>query len=707
MLVRVTQSVKDYGTLVHPDEVEALIDDPSKDWYKSPFYYGNDVLEYFKEHKNSIKGYTGEVWTDSLYWDLDCKGNFEEVREGAICLINKLIDLELDSAIELYFSGNKGVHVFLRTKNKFTPDEAKKICYNLAYEAGVLKYKDKNGKAIFDTTVYNINRIFRIPNTKHQESGLFKIQLDIDEFEVISETKVRKLAKKPAEIVYATPIEAEFLKEDYNTQSQLEVVSNIVDITSLKEKYIGDFNPLDCPPDKRRCIYVLENGYFGPGERENASIRLAAYYHGQNWTKEQTFEKLVDALDKRAENYPDATPWKEEDVHRVVDLVYSEGWNGGTYSCKTDDFLRSKCDVGAGPCCNNTSAKPSGVTVGGLIDQYINYGLEALDEYPKTGLDWVDNLVRFRPRNYSIINGANGSGKTAFSIQWMEHLNEQKMWHIIFSADMANTSLFEKMAARNTDLTPMDIERAFNKHFIDKEAQKRVTAALREKYPYSIFDFTSALTSRHIEREIRLWNELGYKIQIGFIDYAGRMIGDNDSQYQNATQIALEANDIAKRTNTHLCYISQIPRDEGDHTRPLRSSRVSKDSGAWEENATIVINVWRPMGDGIEDLDSYMHIYIAKNRSGALAERVFWWEGKQGRISNISEEEFKAYKGFCEELDRPKPYEQFENRTNDRNKLQRNDRYRASRKDNDKETDQLHNDRESRATKRGSKLSKR
>ncbi len=243
------------------------------------------------------------------------------------------------------------------------------------------------------------------------------------------------------------------------------------------------------------------------------------------------------------------------------------------------------------------------------------------------------------------------------------------MYHVIFSADMADTSLFEKIGARHTQYSQRDIETAFNKHTAHKEVQEEVIQALKTHYPYTIFDFTSALTPKHIESTLRNLKDAGYCPQIAFIDYAGRVIGEHDNQYQNATEIALESNDIAKRTSTHLCFVSQVPREQGDHTTPLRNSRVSKDSGSWEENATIVINMWRPFGNGIEVDDNYIHLYVAKNRSGALGEHVFWWEGKTGEIRAISEAEFETYKNLCLEYKRETPIDQFQYRDKDIDKL--------------------------------------
>lgn len=657
MFVRLTKTVKDKGNLVAPEELNDLVTDRNVDWYYSPFFYGEDAKEYFEENDKSIKGYTGEAWTNTLYWDLDCKEDFEKVRDSAQKLVRFLEDQGYGDGIEIFFSGNKGVHVFLYTETKFTPAQTKKICYNVAMEAGV-------SHEVFDTSVYNVNRIFRIPLTKHQSSGLFKIPLEPDAIDNMSEADIRKLAENPVEVESdISEVDAQDLLDLYGKVEEIRVTDNVVDMEEIRKMYGGDFNPMDCPVDRRRCIYVLENGYFGSGERENATIRLAAYYKAQNKTREEANALIVSALQLRSMNYPNMNPWTEDDINRNLDQVYSENWNGGAYSCKTDHYLASKCDMGTGCCGNETQAEKLNVsTISGLISSYIEHGNDALKEYPKTGIAWLDDLIRLRPKNFSIINGANGSGKTSLLILIMEHMNVQEMWHIFFSLDMADTSLFEKLASRYTKYSQREIEAAFNSHTRNLDIMKEVEAVLREKFPYTIFDHTSSCTPEHIEHTISTLKRRKVQpvnIQMAFIDYAGRLSSDGDSDFANATKIALSANDISKRTNSHLCFVSQIPRGEGDHTMPLRSSRVSKNSGAWEENATIVINCWRPFGN-MANHDHFFHIHIAKNRSGAVGlEQVYNWEGKTGSIFPMTKEEFHDYDVLCEANKKEPPYPQF------------------------------------------------
>jgi KaiC/GvpD/RAD55 family RecA-like ATPase len=622
------------------------------------YLYDDSAKEYFKEHGDSIKGYTGKAWTETLYWDLDCEGDFEKVRDSSLKLLHKLEELDFADSTQIYFSGHKGVHIFTHTSTKFNPEETRNTCYNLAMEAGV-------DPSVLDTSVYNVNRIFRIENTKHQKSGLYKVELYYDELSESSLGDIKTIASG----IRTTKNEvgkkdAGFIKKRFSENTNRTVqVKKVSEITA-----IHDFDVNDCPKDKRTCIYILENGYFGHGERENGLMRLAAYYRGKGIDRDQALAMLNIALERREQIYDKVNQYSDEDTIRCLDQVYSEGWNNGMYSCKNDLFLQQKCDEFGAKNCHAKKEKVSSVlTIDQVCDNYIKYGEEALREYPKSGLEWLDNRVRIRPRNYSMINGSCGSGKTSLAIVMMEHFNEQGIRNIFFSLDMADSSLFEKLGARYTKYSPEEIEYAFNVNFRNDfssrysgdatQVMEEVISAIKEKFPLTYFDFTATASSKYVLDTIKNVNEtLEDTIKVGFIDYAGRLVSDQQNAYANSSYNARMANDIVKANDIHMIYISQIARENGDHTSALRTSRVAKESGAWEENATFVLNCWRPYGDGLTGEDKYFHLYVAKNRSGSLGEHVFRWEGAKGDIiDDLSNSDYQEYIEKCKEDGKPLP----------------------------------------------------
>lgn len=655
MFVRVTRTVADRGVLVRPSEIGKTVTDPQVDWYRSAYTYGEDAKEYWESNGESIKGYTGETYSSELWFDLDCELDPGRAKKATVDLLEYFGKIGWLGATEIFFSGFKGFHVIVHTKNRFVPSEVSIICYNIAKEAGVPIGPD----GVFDTSVYNITRIFRLPHTRHQKTGLYKIPITMDELNEMKLEKIKELAVEPRyESFEIDPVDAEEMRKKYKAiqkeKPQLSSVpgSAMHENGDPSEAYAELGGPVDfsmCPPGHRRCIYALEQGDIGPGQRHEAIMRLAAFYKAQGFSREHAGEQIMDALEKRQEIYLDANAINDQECARDIDQVFNKDWRGGMFTCKTDVFLQTKCDHGSGPCYNDARVKMrSVITAEQLYHKYVKYGEEALIEYPKFGIPWVDDRVRLRPRNFSILAGANGSGKTSIMFELMESLNAQKIFHAFFSLDMADSSVFEKLGAKFTKYSQRQIETAFNVNTKNPEIMREVFEAIKTKMPYTLFDFTSAATMQYIEQTVMGLKQIYDNLQLVIVDYAGRLLGEFENQYASSTQNAMTANDVAKRTNCHFIYLAQVSRENGDHTDALRSSRVSKDSGAWEENATCVFTCWRPLGNGIAGKDQYIHLYVAKNRSGPLGENVFGWDGKTGKVWELRQDQFDEY---CLELD--------------------------------------------------------
>jgi len=130
-----------------------------------------------------------------LYFDIDCPDNLETARRGTITLCEMLMDrirLPQDS-LDISFSGCKGFHVVVAPQifqGFCSPHTlglyrrmARRVC-----EAGVLH---------IDQSVYTRKRLWRLVNSRHGKSGLFKIPLTYEELRDISIDGIKTLAVNP------------------------------------------------------------------------------------------------------------------------------------------------------------------------------------------------------------------------------------------------------------------------------------------------------------------------------------------------------------------------------------------------------------------------------------------------------------------------------------------------------------------------------
>lgn len=163
--------------------------------YISMFGYGEQITEWL-ELNDTVKGYNGKFHLDTLYFDVD-RDDLEEARKDTLRLLKHLYNrynLSLDS-IHIFFSGKKGFHIGLPAQlfGGFEPSD--QLPDQIDALAKRLVKRKKKIKGV-DLSIYNKNRLFRLVNSKHQESNLYKIPLSVDELKG-SVDKISTLAEQP------------------------------------------------------------------------------------------------------------------------------------------------------------------------------------------------------------------------------------------------------------------------------------------------------------------------------------------------------------------------------------------------------------------------------------------------------------------------------------------------------------------------------
>lgn len=170
------------------DEVRAKIDDDSVGgYYTSTFAFDSRTLS----KAQSIS---------SLYFDLDSSEKKEQPPQLALDdsrkLFSYLVTQVPEDAIRIYFSGKKGFHI-----------ECEAVALGVGPSADLADtfrfiandMKDKLEIETIDFQCYDPRRMWRIPNTKHQGTGLFKIELTSDELFGLDLKRMQDLARSPRE----------------------------------------------------------------------------------------------------------------------------------------------------------------------------------------------------------------------------------------------------------------------------------------------------------------------------------------------------------------------------------------------------------------------------------------------------------------------------------------------------------------------------
>ncbi len=617
------------------------------DFYSSLYFFPKDAEDYFKANGNSIKGYQGKVYADRLFFDLDSKNDVSKAQNDAKELLYRLelAGLSVGNHARVYFSGNKGFHIEVPLANKtFEPDELKQVCSNIAA-----------GLESFDDVIYNASRTLRIPNTKHQVSGLFKIELDPNDLIELSLEEIKERAKTKSTGFDIKPVEDVAFLEKFKSAPVPKFKSVVVDDSTSVDGIRGldevDFST--CPKAKPRCIHALEHGVMisGVGERSQVFLRLASYYRNQGMTKEAAYGLLKGVARNNARLYPDMEPFKKDELwNTTMNSAYGKSWKlipGAFGSDPKNDILKKYCDAAgkftSKPCCvhHQLQEAKSVVLIDEVSDDFDRFAMNFDKNVVKTGIDFIDRNMQITTGTTNLWVGAAGSGKTTAALNVLETSCLNNQASAFFSMDMNKNLVYLKLAMK---LTNYSKEQIFQFH---KERNKQKIGEIKEiiakTYNKTHFDFSTTLSLEQMrDRIFDIEQRTGDKIKFVLIDYAGRITGPHSDRYANSTYNALKTVEIANVTDSAMIILSQISRQTGDGCTPIRTKRAAKESGDWEESATNVITMWRPfMGDA--ERDDVARLFLAKNRMGSELEQVLYWDGAKSLLRDMSFDELADY----------------------------------------------------------------
>jgi len=277
-----------------------------------------------------MAGFDGSLYYDFVIIDLD-----NTTTKQVLLFLNHL-DINYDipkDILRMYFSGSKGFHILIPstifglkpslTLNVQVREIVKELCANVI---------------TFDSTLYDKLQAYRLRNTLHSSSGLYKIPIGLRDL-VAGMDHIRKTAQRNVQ-KYDYP--------EYPTDAN-------PDLEELANSFIPNDRPTTkgknsepqentYPPFRKLCIYKMLEGVTksdddGSPGRVETGIRLAVHFKKENFGRQYT-EVIMDTWNSN--NLP---PLKEAIVRELVRSAYNAQYDYGCndpihkYYCKTNCFL--------------------------------------------------------------------------------------------------------------------------------------------------------------------------------------------------------------------------------------------------------------------------------------------------------------------------------------------------------------------------------
>ena len=564
-------------------EIEALDLLQAKDCYSTYFSFGGD----FKDHvlkTNSVKGYEGVYDAEYLPFDIDCEDNLAEAQKQAILLVNRLqVVYDLCNAdTEVYFTGAKGFHIQIPVKvfGGVTPSkDLAKLFKKTAMEIAA-------GLEI-DTSIYDMMRLWRLPNTVNSKTGLYKISLSVQELYELPIDQIKDLAKAPRGIVPADPTFRQKLMEVYKKSfSTTPVAKAKVDKVTLY------------PKGEKRCIYNILNNGVPEGERNNALIRLAVYFKGR-FTQSTVTALLKSWSVDHALSLPD------DEINRTIASAMNEydfGCNDGllvkycskecSYHLKKKDVIEDVKDIKE------------------IEASYKNY-IEHIDDLKVDLSKWLPQFSRasrgVTAGEVIVTIAGSGVGKTAFLQNMIWKLGLPTMF---FSYELPDILTFERFYQIVNGVTGEKVEELYKKGHQN-------TDEINYKFKDIFFNFNSSIKIDDVPNIVALAEEKKKtKIRLVAIDYLGLVKGGSGSRYEKVSYIAEALKDVAKKTNTVVVCLAQVSRNQGALGDENLNLTSGKDSGSIENTGDLVIGMSRPHKNSTDAEDNVIRLAILKNRKG-------------------------------------------------------------------------------------------
>ena len=229
----------------------------------------------------------------SFFMDFDSEDDIEKAREDLLFVIWKMhlssnFNLPLD-AFRIYFSGKKGFHLIIPWQylGVLPHMHLDKIYRWIAEDL----YQQSLHQTI-DLVIYERRRLWRLENSQHQDTGLFKIPLQYDEAVGLSLEEILELAKQNRIIVYPesylVPDAEKRLK-----QYMLEFETFMAERANRpkKDPKQKDGRKYSYVPD-----YVQKLIDDGPvkGQRNETAAMLASFWKEQGLEEEDVWDNLLE-----------------------------------------------------------------------------------------------------------------------------------------------------------------------------------------------------------------------------------------------------------------------------------------------------------------------------------------------------------------------------------------------------------------------------
>jgi len=262
-----------------------------------------------------------------------------------------------------------------------------------------------------------------------------------------------------------------------------------------------------------------------------------------------------------------------------------------------------------------------------------------------SGFKDLDQLTTGFQRSDLIIIAARPSvGKTSLALNIAEHAAVHDRRTVgVFSLEMSKEQLVLRLLSSVANINAQNLRSGF----LEEMDFARLAPAMNSlsEAPLYIDDTPNISTMELRTKARRLQAEAG--LDLLMVDYLQLMQGTasnrDSNRVQEVSEISRGLKGLARELNIPVIALSQLSRQP--EMRESREPRLSdlRESGAIEQDADLVVFLWREKERGAEDASTdgeVINVNLAKHRNGPTGPLKLWFKKRQTRFESLASERY-------------------------------------------------------------------
>lgn len=252
----------------------------------------------------------------------------------------------------------------------------------------------------------------------------------------------------------------------------------------------------------------------------------------------------------------------------------------------------------------------------------------------KTGFHDLDHLLSgFQKSNLVILAARPGQGKTAMMLNMAQYIGVKEKQPIgIFSLEMSKEELVDRLLVSQADVDAWKLKTGR----LNEDDFSKLSRAMGELAEAPIFiDDTPGITMTEMRSKARRL-KMEHDVKILIVDYL-QLVNPGksyESRVQEVSMISQSLKNLARELNIPVLSAAQLSRavEQRNERKPQLSDL--RDSGAIEQDADVVMFIYRPDADTSLPLVP-VKLLVAKHRNGATGDIDLLFQGNRIRFSSI------------------------------------------------------------------------